>query len=75
MTSLETLQQMFHDNEKLSSSEHKNIVDKIEHIEKQFGAKIVVLEASAKEFQSWKNYIIGIVALISFAVPIGLNFF
>lgn len=74
MMSLEAhIEQRFKDNEKLSSTEHKLILNKIDNIDKRFGEKIVLLEKSAKEFQTYKNYIIGIVILISFVAPFILN--
>jgi len=73
MMSLETLAQMFEDNKKLSTLEHTIILNKIDHIEKRFGDKIVILEKSSNEFQTYKNYIIGIVILISFVAPLILN--
>lgn len=70
MTTLETIERIIHDNEKLSTVEHGYILDRIERLEKKFDEKIVVLDKNAYEFQAWKNYIIGIIAVISIAVSI-----
>jgi hypothetical protein len=72
MASLETLEQRLNDNEKLSTTEHKIIIEKIEHIEQRFSEKIIVLEKSSDEFQVWKSYSIAVVAIITFAVPLAL---
>lgn len=69
----EHIEQRFRDNEKLSSTEHKLILNKIDNIDKRFSEKIGLLEKSSKEFQTYKNYIIGIVILISFVAPLILN--
>ena len=69
----EHIEQRFKDNEKLSSTEHKLILNKIDNIDKRFSEKIGILEKSSKEFQTYKNYIIGIVILISFVAPLILN--
>ncbi len=74
MVNLEILEQMFVDNQILSTAEHKNIIDKIEHIEERFSEKIDSLEESSKEFQTYKNYGIGIFSLITFIAAIYVFF-
>lgn len=66
------LEQRFIDNEKLSTAQHQNIVDKIQNLEKNLTPRISALETTSEEWKSYKSYIIMIVALISFGVPIAL---
>ena len=77
MASIETLEQMFRDNKELSIIQHQSIIEKIDNIsheviklEKKFDCKIVELEESSKEFQSWKNYVIAIIVIIGFITPV-----
>ncbi len=74
MPSFETLEQLIHDNEKLTTIQHEYILDRIERLEKKFDEKIVVLDKGNYEFQTWKNYIIGVVAVVSIIISLGSQY-
>lgn len=76
MASLETIEQMFHDNRRLSEVEHNAILSKIQHFEERFSEKICIqdekikeLEEGYDEFKAWKSYAIVVVAFLSLFAP------
>jgi len=74
MSSLETLEQLIHDNEKLTTMQHEHILDRIDRLEKKFDEKIVILDKGNYEFQAWKNYIVGVVTIVSIMVSLGFQY-
>lgn len=77
MLTVDRIDLMLNAAKELSIAQHQFIVDKIEnmdrkidHIEKNLENKIINLEKSSEEFQTWKNYMVAIVIVIGFIVPV-----
>ena len=64
------MDQRFIDNEKLSTAQHQNIIDKID----RFSERVSCVEKSSEEFQTFKKYGTGITSFILFIAAIYIFF-